>query len=106
MAQKPQSILLTDTEADFVRVSDFCFQSMLDYMEAEVAGHRGVAMFGSTGLMLQYCADQGIILSVYRLMNPMGEAPSSGSSGSSSPSWHPPSANESASVSSEGDVSR
>ena len=100
MAQMPQSILLVDSEADFLAVRDFCFHGNLDYMETEVAGNRGVAMFGGTELVIQFCANHGLLLSVYALVNPTGVNPLSSSSGSSSPSWHPPSANESASESS------
>lgn len=107
MAQLPESILLVDSEGDFVVLRDFCFNSHADYVETEVAGHRGVAMFGGTDLVIQFCANEGLLLSVYPLVNPVGELSSSGSSGASTPSWHPPSAQNTPSESaSETDVSR
>ena len=44
-AQLPQVIVLVEADEEFEVVRDFCFDSHCEYVETEVAGHRGVAMF-------------------------------------------------------------
>ena len=62
MAEKPECILLVDSDADFTAVRDFCFNSHFDYVETVVAGHRGFAMFaGCTDTVVQWCTNQGLL---------------------------------------------
>ena len=82
----PVAILLFDNVGDFVVARDFCFQSNLDYMETEVAGHSGLAMFSDQAVVVQFCGNNGLIFGYYPLVNPMGAQPSPDSSGESSPS--------------------
>ena len=89
MAQAPTAILLMDTNADFIAVRDFCFDEELEYIETEVGGYRGVAIFGGAGQVLQFCAQQLILVWVYPLANPMGIITPLNSSEASSPSGPP-----------------
>ena len=101
MARMPLSILLVDSETDFAAFRYFYFHGNF-----RLHGNRSRWQQGCCDIWQhrtgdsQFCANHAPLLSVYSMGNLMGVNPLSSSSRSSSPSWHPPSVNESASKSS------
>ena len=60
MAAHPKSLILMQYAQDFEILRDFCFREGLDFIVTEVAGHRGVALFGSPIPVLNYSSQQRI----------------------------------------------
>ena len=69
MAAHPKSLILMQYAQDFEILRDFCFREGLDFIETEVAGHRGEALFGSPKPVLNYSSQHRIDILFYPLVD-------------------------------------
>ena len=69
MAEHPKSLILMQHAQDFEILREFCFREGVDFIETEVAGHRGVALFGSPIPVLNYSSQQQIGILFYPLVD-------------------------------------
>ena len=69
-AQLPEAIFLCPAEV-FDALNQFCFERNLQYIDVQVAGYRGVVLYGDSY--------EGISLAHYHSVNPVVAMPSSAS---------------------------